>query len=298
MGQIARIILLSGTIISCTAPVIEFIQDFDDLVAGTVLTDNQVRDAFSMESKFYVKNDGTPGVMIVADPANSGRDKVFQVSWPKGSVKTTGGGAQWVTRITAGDEYYFSYDIYVPAGFNWPLSSKLPGLYGGDLGTVTGGKKGDGVHGFALRQGVVSERKEGDTGGYFYIGDGVLMATPNTYESTGVARYNYALVNKFDGDSARLVPGKWMTLQQRVKLNTATSKASVGYKANGIYEAWVDGVKVFSDRGLGYRIVDSLKIDGISFVWFYGGNGGDFAAREDQAYYFDNFVLSTQPISH
>ena len=292
MRNVANFILLSGVIVSCSSPEIEFYQDFDGLAAGTVLTENQIRDVFSMKSTAHVTNNGVPGVMVVADPANSGRDKVFQLSFLEGSVqKNGGGGAQWVTRITAADEYYFAYDMYVPADFNWPLSSKLPGLFGGDISKASASNVPDGITAFALRQGVVSERKEGDTTGWSNIGDGNLGANPHTFGNIGHARYNYALVNTRDENSARLIPGYWARIEQHVRLNDPGIK-------NGVYEAWLDGVKVFSASNYEYRTVDSLKIDGISFVWFYGGSGDSFAAREDQAYYFDNFVVSTQPISH
>ncbi len=82
-------------------------------------------------------------------------------------------------------------------------------------------------------------------------------------------------------------------------LNTATSTTGVGVKPNGIYEAWVDGVKVYSANDWTYRINNSLKVDHISFIWWYGGNTTEWGARENQYMYFDNyFVVSTQPISH
>ncbi len=60
--------------------------------------------------------------------------------------------------------------------------------------------------------------------------------------------------------------------EQHVVLNTATSTTGVGVKPDGVYEAWVDGVKVYSANNWTYRINSSLKVDHISFIWWYGGN--------------------------
>jgi hypothetical protein len=81
-------------------------------------------------------------------------------------------------------------------------------------------------------------------------------------------------------------------------LNDATEVTGVSVKANGIYEAWVDGVKVYHATDWIYRQITSLQIDHISFTWYYGGHGDAFAAREDQYSYYDNFIVSTQPIAH
>ncbi len=81
---------------------------------------------------------------VVSDPASSGRGNVLRVFFPKGKYGNSASGAAWQTKIPARDEYYFAYDIYVPAGFNWPLDFKIPGLFGGDLGAASGVKSTDG----------------------------------------------------------------------------------------------------------------------------------------------------------
>jgi hypothetical protein len=277
---------------------VEFYQDFDDYAAGTVLTKEQIEDAFATNN--YVRNSASPGATIVADPANSGRGNVFRMFFPKGTHGKEAGG-QWVTNIKPGDEYYFAYDIYVPAGFNFPLSSKIPGLFGGDMGAASGNNaEMNGVDGFSVFQGFISEKKDGDPTGYSNIGDGNLSASTFTYaQPQRLRRYNYSLSDTWkSGTPARLKPGRWVRLEQHVKLNDATATVGVGVKANGIYEIWLDGVQVYYADNWIYRQTSDLKTDGIFFIWWYGGNNDAYNAREDQHVFFDNFVVSTQPISH
>jgi len=269
----------------------EFYQDFDDLVAETVLSKDQIREAFA--STYNVRNSSSPGATIVTDPANSGRGNVFRIFFPKGTSGNEAGG-QWVTKIKPADEYYFAYDIYVPAGFNFPLSSKMPGLFGGKMSADA-----NGVDRFSVFQGFTSEKKAGDSKGWSNIGDGNIGASTYTSNDPGhKRRYNPALNDSWDGTPARLSPGRWVRLEQHVKLNDATSTVGVGVKANGIYEAWLDGVQVYYADNWIFRRTTKLKTDGIFFIWWYGGTGDAFNSREDQHIYFDNFVVSTQPISH
>ena len=297
MRNTFKIILLSGVIASCSAPEPTFYQGFDGHAAGTVLTDDQIRDAFA--STYNVRNSSSPGATIVADPANSGRGNVFRMFFPEGTHGNEAGG-QWVTKITPADEYYFAYDIYIPAGFNFPLSSKMPGLFGGSMAAASGNNADmNGVDGFSVFQGFTSEKKDASSTGWSNIGDGNIGASTFTYnDPQHKRRYNPALNDSWEGTPARLAPGKWVRLEQHVKLNDATSTVGVGVKANGIYEAWLDGVQVYYADNWIYRQTTDLKTDGIFFIWWYGGNTDDFNAREDQYIYYDNFTVSTQPISH
>jgi len=250
-----------------------------------------------------VINNGDPGVTVVSDPASSGRGNVFRVFFPEGGFGTDVGGTNWQTRIAPRDEYYFAFDLFVPAGFNWPLSSKLPGLFGGNLNVAVGNKAVlNGVDAWSAFQGIMSDRLPGETSGFYNIGDGALGATTFTYDGAQIfRRYNPALTDSWDATpegAARLIPGTWSRLEQHVKLNTATGTTGVGVKANGVYEIWLDGVKVYEAFNWTYRRNKSLQIDGIFFISYYGGYGDEWGAREDQYWYFDNYVVSTIPITH
>ncbi len=102
-----------------------FSSDLNNLVSGTVLTTQQIKDEFSSITS-GIANNASQGVTAVADPAGSGRGNVLRVFFPKGQYGNSASGAAWQTKIPARDEYYFAYDIYVPAGFNWPLGLRFP----------------------------------------------------------------------------------------------------------------------------------------------------------------------------
>ncbi len=288
-GIVASTPVLGGDII--------FSQDLNAFKAGTVLSGAQIKSAFSPISSGVANNAAPEGVTIVPDPTNSGRGNAMRVFFPKGEFGNKSSGAAWQTKLPASNEYYFAYDMYVPVGFNFSLSCKIPGLFGGNLGDASGLKVPDGVSGFAVRQSIISQRKTNETVGYKGIGNGNIEVTRYIYnKATQRRKYNPDLRGKVSG--TRVTPGKWVRIEQRVVLNDATSATGVGVKSNGIYEAWVNGVKVSYETNLVYRQNTSLEIDHISFIWYYGGNKSDFAAREDQYSYYDNFVVSTQPITH
>ena len=279
-----------------SAPAIQFYQDSDNIKAGTVLSGQQIRSEFG---GYAIQNNAFPsGVTVVSDPASSGRGNALRVFFPKGKYGNAASGAAWQTKLSPRDEYYFAFDIYIPVGFNWPLGVKIPGLFGGRLTAASGLKATNGVDGFSVRQSIYSQRRNGDTSGYKNIGNGVLGANTYTYDGHAIPRvYNRNLNGAFNG-AAKLIPGKWARIEQRVVLNDATNVTGVGVKRNGVYEAWVDGVKVYSSNNWIYRRNTSLKLDLVSFIWYYGGGSPDWGAREDQYIYFDNFAVSAQPITH
>jgi hypothetical protein len=83
----------------------------------------------------------------------------------------------------------------------------------------------------------------------------------------------------------RFVPGKWHRLQQQVVLNTIGA-------TDGVVRVWLDGVKVLEAGGLRFRDVPELKIDGIYFTTFFGGNDLSWATPKDTYIEFADFVLS------
>ena len=167
-------------------------QNFEGYKAGVALSGRDIQAAFP-GTKSGISNRASPGVTVVADPGKSGRGNVLQVFFPKGKYGNNASGAAWQTVIPDSDEYYFAFDMYVPKGFNYPLSSKLPGLFGGNLGDVTGSGVADGSNGWQARQVIASERKAGDIRGYSDIGDGNLGGHPHVIGETIKGRYSYQL---------------------------------------------------------------------------------------------------------
>ncbi len=277
---------------------VEFYQNLNDIAAGTVLSEAQIRSSFGPISSGVANRALPEGVKVVPDPGNSGRGNSLQVFFPKGEFGNKKSGAAWQTKLPARNEYYFAFDIYVPIGFNFPLSWKMPGLFGGNLLEASGLTTPDGVAGFAVRQGISSEPKNGKAPGFVGIGDGNIVANTYTYnKGTKLRIYNPAL-NRSRNGASKLTLGQWVKIEQHVVLNDATNVTGAGVKSNGIYEAWVDGVKVYSQNNWIYRRNTSLKIDHITFIWYYGGKDAAFTALEDQYSYYDNFIVSTQPITH
>jgi len=78
-----------------------------------------------------------------------------------------------------------------------------------------------------------------------------------------------------------------------MKVNTSGQK-------NGKLKVWIDGV-LMSDQDHRWRDASSTRlIDGIFMTSFYGGNPSDprNQSPKDQYQYYDNFIVSTSPITH
>ena len=181
-------------------------------------------------------------------------------------------------------ELYFAFDFYMEPGRAWTKGQKLPGLLGGDWAAGSGGRAGglpDGTNGFSARLMMFS------TQAYPSKGDGALgQYTYYTDTKQSVKWYN-------DGPEGQflLERGKWYRIESYLKLNTPGV-------SNGSIKAWVDGVKVLEDNRIMWRRVSSLKLDGVFFTFGYGGGDDSWNASEDQYNYYDNWVLSSQPITH
>jgi hypothetical protein len=93
--------------------------------------------------------------------------------------------------------------------------------------------------------------------------------------------------------------GQWVRIEQRIKQNTATATEGVGDKADGILQEWVNG-KLAVDKRKRFRTVNTMHIDGIYMYSYYGGKASDpiNKPKQTQNEYYDNFIVSTSPITH
>ena len=73
--------------------------------------------------------------------------------------------------------------------------------------------------------------------------------------------------------------GEWITVVQRVKLNT------VG-QSNGEIKVWVNGEEKIDLTGISLRDSDSSTIQGMQFQTFFGGSTSDWASPKDQSAWF------------
>jgi hypothetical protein len=87
-------------------------------------------------------------------------------------------------------------------------------------------------------------------------------------------------------------PGSWITVEHHVAMNT-------GGEHDGVLEAWVNGEGVLSEMAFTYRVPGAtFGIDALYFSTFFGGSDSTWAPTADQIVDYDDFVVSTAPITH
>jgi hypothetical protein len=196
----------------------------------------------------------------------------LRVAYPAGSAslqarRDTGapeGGAQYYLRWAHGpaDEAYLRYFVRFPAGFAFVKGGKLPGLYGG---RVNSGKEiPDGTDGFSTR--------------YMWRGGGlgeVYAYLPTSKEhGTSLGRGTWSWPT-----------GNWVSVQQRVRLNAPG-------RDDGALRVWINGAQVLDLGGLDFRTTGDLRIDGLFFSTFFGGDDASWASPTDQYADFAGFTIS------
>lgn len=214
---------------------------------------------------------------IVAD---SERGKALEVLFPANKFGSDGAVA-FLNDLSFGsgvkhnfEELYISYDVKFSDNFEFVQGGKLPGLCGYNItqdprdGCNTGGGFPDGYDGWSARG---MWRDDGKLENYMYHADQFYQYGDDEYWSKLAER------------------GKWHTFQHRIVLNTVGD-------ANGIVEAWLDGVKVLSSNTMLYRKTEDIKINLFYFSTFYGGADPSWAPKTDQYIYFDNFRIATTPL--
>ena len=93
------------------------------------------------------------------------------------------------------------------------------------------------------------------------------------------------------GGQRTFVPGQWVQVEHRFVMNTPTQH-------DGIVQAWWNGSLALERTDIRFRDVSTFAIDVFYFSTFFGGSTSDWAALKDEYTYFDDFVISTGPISH
>lgn len=198
--------------------------------------------------------------------------QVMSVFIPKGSIDPAsmrnqglpyGGTGFQSTPVPSGaDIARLRYKVRVPADFMPGLGGKLPGLCGGACNG--GGHIPNGYDGFSAR---LMWNSQGTAEIYAYLPSSQVYGT-----HLGIGQIP-------------LPKGQWTTLIQEVKLNTVGA-------SNGYIKMWADGKQVINQQGLVFRFTSDLKINGIYFDNFYGGNTADWAAPQDTTIQFAEFSVS------
>lgn len=200
--------------------------------------------------------------------------RAFQVYFPKGSVSPAAtrqhrapkGGMQVYAPLVDGplDAAYLRYWVRFPEGFAFVKGGKLPGFWGGDK--VSGGAEPDGTNGFSTR---LMWRAGG-------AGEVYLYAFGQSGVSLGRGAWTWPT-------------GRWVCVEQQVSLNRAD-------EGNGLVVLWLDGVPVYQISDVRYRSVDDLRIEGLFFSTFFGGDDLSWASPIDQHVDFAGFSVSRNRI--
>ena len=194
--------------------------------------------------------------------------QLLRITYPAGSASQSAGGTDGGTQAylelpEPTDTLDLRYQLRFPTTFDFVKGGKLPGLYGG---TITGGQHiPDGTNGFSTRY---MWRTDGNGEIYAY-----LPTSRDHGTSLGRGCWQFT-------------PGAWTTLRQRIQLNTPGLD-------NGRITVWQDDHLVLDHSGLQFRTTDELRIQGLFFSTFFGGDDTSWATPTDQHTDFAAFTLTT-----
>ena len=283
--------------------------DFNNRSVGAYAQANIISD-FNIGANGY--NDYVAGAAygsldIVSDPAGSGRGNVMRV---RHNANTAGngensGGMSFRADFEKKDDVYLAYDMYLPQDHEWTKIVKHPGLI---TGTMLQASHAAGVAPVVDGNNAFSSLVSSDSPpAWPSRGYGALSAY--YYDAEAVQRNQF--LNKLDpsskaADSQYNQPkGRWVTIEMRVKMNTVTEERVSGLK-DGLLEIWVTdpqswaGVRKVSSKTHRWRTSSLLGVDGLWMLNFYGGKVGSSENRpsKDNFHFYDNFVVSSSPITH
>jgi hypothetical protein len=218
-------------------------------------------------------------VEIVTDPELGGtHNNSMRISYAADIVGLhDSSGAQWTKKLSGYDELYVAYDVFFEDDAEFVKGGKLPRLQSTSWES-NAGVPADGTDrwtaGLMWKQG-------GKLASYVYHAD----------QSNGYGDIRYW----DDGVDGQIYfqPGQWHTIEVRAVLNTPGV-------LDGRMQGWFDGKLAFDTNEFMWRMPggEHLDIGEFMFVTFYGGGDSSWAPSTDQHIHFDNFVISTHPITH
>ena len=199
----------------------------------------------------------------------------MKVSYPKGKGGFRVSGAEWKLRFNKTyNELYCSYSLKFSDSFDFVLGGKLPGLIGGKVNT--GGNPPNGFDGWSAR---MMWRPGGYIVQYVYHPDQRKKWADDFPWSKGFL------------SSFGFEPNVWYIVEHHIKMNTPG-------EFDGVLEGWLNGELALKEEKLRFRNTSQFGIDSFYFSTFFGGSGYRWAPTKDEYILFDNFVISTQPITH
>ena len=219
---------------------------------------------------------GLANLDIIDDPSDTFR-KVFRVSYPRGqparrslATRTAPvGGSQFYARLglPPRTSLHLRYYVRFDADFDFVKGGKLPGLVPG--GSVHSGQHiPDAANGFSTR--------------FMCAGTATARFTPTCRpaSSTGLPSA---------GATGRFRPGRWTALEQEVVLNTPGAPTDAS--GSGLH-----GEPVLNEDHLTFRDTDKLRIEGIFFSTFFGGDDASWATPKATHIDFVQFSVSDRYI--
>ncbi len=218
-----------------------------------------------------IKGIGLDNSKVVHETFGGVKD-YLQVSYPKGSASPStttkygapkgGAGFYAQYRMAPSDRLHMRYYLRFADNFDFVKGGKLPGLYGGTGNS--GGNIPDGTDGFSSR---IMWRENGEGEVYAY-----LPASTDFGTSLGRGCFMFER-------------GKWYSIEQELSLNKPGS-------SDGYVNIWVDGKPKFHAGNLNFRTTDALKINGVFFDTFFGGDDTSWVTPVDTHIDFGNFAIS------
>lgn len=225
--------------------------------------------------------------------------KAIQAHMAKGSVTpgtTPAGGFSFyspgatlngnspIVDLTKANEMTFGYSIFFEAGYDFNLGGKLPGIYGGindDIAaTCSGGRHNPGCWSARLMF-----RPKGEAELYLYIPPGVNQNDNKCGKKASSKCPDTGYGNSVGRGTWNWTPGKWMTVVQRLKLNTPG-------KADGESEVFINGKSVLNVGGITWRTKEAAVARGVQMQIFHGGHTKEWASPKDQDVHFADFSVS------
>jgi hypothetical protein len=182
----------------------------------------------------------------------------------------------------AAEDFTYEFDVFFPTNYQFVTRTingvsygggKLPGLAGlcdgyGPEHIGNGGNYSD--YGYSVR---MLWHRDTTLQPYFYV------YSPRPSSGFGYSPARLAA----SGANLKVKIGQWNTIRMRVKMNTPGV-------SDGIFEAWLNGVKGSTVTNIQYRKAgrESMKTTHLFPGWFYGGGTNDYPTR-DVTIRFDNF---------
>lgn len=173
------------------------------------------------------------------------------------------------------EEAYFRYYTMLAPGSEVTGGGKLPGFAGTYNKAGWGGRANNGENGWSAR-------------GSFY--QTIDAAIPSMGGQMPIGSYIYEIDTKnrygkpipWGHERALLKPGKWVAIEQYLKLNEPGQK-------DGVMTIWIDGVKVYHRNDMHFRSTKRLKIEKVWFNFYFGGTA---KPGKNFDMYIDNIVIA------